>query len=225
MAWTDVNLDNLRCFTGQASFDVWLGHQQSSSNVSKASTTCLHACTSSLPLTDINTITSCVTQAVGQHPACGCPYDENLHQKSQNACYGFSHCDMGTCTCRVACACYGGPIATIRDDRKMVLVSGGITQPLVKIYSSAGTQMAVFIWDKGRIEAMGWTNTEDLIIVEQTGEVCTCLQAFPQHHLADVISRYTAACTPVADSHANTDVLHVDAYFCLLSTLKTTISS
>ena len=76
--------------------------------------------------------------------------------------------------CRVACARYGGPIATIRDDRKMVLVSGGITQPLVQIYSSAGTQLAIFIWDKGRIEAMGWTNTEDLMIVEQTGEVSAC---------------------------------------------------
>lgn len=77
--------------------------------------------------------------------------------------------------CRVACARYGGPIATVRDERKMVLVSGGITQPLVKIYNSAGTQMAVFIWDKGRIEAMGWTNAEDLMIVEQTGEVSACL--------------------------------------------------
>jgi len=53
----------------------------------------------------------------------------------------------------------------------MVLVSGSITQPLVKIYTSAGVQQAVFIWDKGRIEAMGWTSEEDLMIVEQTGEV------------------------------------------------------
>lgn len=55
----------------------------------------------------------------------------------------------------------------------MVLVSGGITQPLVKIYTSAGVQQAVFIWDKGRIEAMGWTSQEDLMIVEQSGEVTT----------------------------------------------------
>lgn len=79
-----------------------------------------------------------------------------------------------TVFCRVACARYGGPIATVRDDRKMVLVSGGITQPLVRIYNSAGTQLAVFIWDKGRIEAMDWTNAEDLMIVEQTGEVSAC---------------------------------------------------
>ena len=60
----------------------------------------------------------------------------------------------------------------------MVLVSGGITQPLVKIYTAAGVQQAVFIWDKGRIEAMGWTSEEDLMIVEQTGEV-TCNSCTP----------------------------------------------
>lgn len=53
----------------------------------------------------------------------------------------------------------------------MVLISGGITQPLVKTYNSAGSQLGYFLWDKGRIEAMGWTNAEILMIVEQTGEV------------------------------------------------------
>ena len=53
----------------------------------------------------------------------------------------------------------------------MVLVSGGITQPLLKMYTSAGVQLGVAVWDKGRIEAMGWTNEEELMIVEQTGEV------------------------------------------------------
>lgn len=53
----------------------------------------------------------------------------------------------------------------------MVLVSGGTTQPLVKTYNAAGSQLGYFLWDKGRIEAMGWTNAESLMIVEQTGEV------------------------------------------------------
>ena len=78
---------------------------------------------------------------------------------------------LGEPVCRVACAPYGGPIATIRDDRKMVLVSGGITQPLLKMYTAAGVQLGVTVWDKGRIEAMGWTNEEELMVVEQTGEV------------------------------------------------------
>lgn len=62
----------------------------------------------------------------------------------------------------------------------MVLVSGGITQPLVKIYNSAGTQMAMFIWDKGRVEGMGWSSSEDLMMLEQTGEVLARLHAQTQ---------------------------------------------
>ena len=53
----------------------------------------------------------------------------------------------------------------------MVVVSGAITQPLVKVYPAAGVQLGAFVWDKGRAEAMGWTSKEDLMIVEQTGEV------------------------------------------------------
>lgn len=85
--------------------------------------------------------------------------------------------------CRVACARYGGPIATVRDERKMVLVSGGTTQPLVKIYNSAGSQLGYFLWDKGRIEAMGWTNAETLMIVEQTGEVITDCKHSPAAYM------------------------------------------
>ncbi|KAL3162570.1 hypothetical protein ABBQ38_008623 [Trebouxia sp. C0009 RCD-2024] len=102
---------------------------------------------------------------VGGWDACG----NRFYSKSEL--YQMAWTDVDLDSLRVACARYGGPIATIRDDRKMVLVSGGITQPLVKIYNSAGTQLAVFIWDKGRIEALGWTSAEDLMIVEQTGEV------------------------------------------------------
>ncbi|KAA6418805.1 MAG: vacuolar sorting-associated 16 protein [Trebouxia sp. A1-2] len=102
---------------------------------------------------------------VGEWDACG----NRFYSKAEL--YQMAWSDVNLDNLRVACARYGGPIATIRDDRKMVLVSGGITQPLVKIYTSAGVQQAVFIWDKGSIEAMGWTSEEDLMIVEQTGEV------------------------------------------------------
>ncbi len=112
---------------------------------------------------------------------------------------------------RVACARYGGPIATIRDDRKMVLVSGSITQPLVKIYTSAGVQQAVFIWDKGRIEAMGWTSEEDLMIVEQTGEVtCNTCGLVPAKGSSGVLSRYVMESLHIAISFSvdGFEVLH-----------------
>lgn len=158
MAWTDVNLDNLRSFL--------LARQQLA-----AWSMFAHCTTQPLPASsqddtmlalatfDLIKLFVCIYTCIGHASFV-------LHNLLEQA---------DTVLCRVACARYGGPIATIRDDRKMVLVSGGITQPLVKIYNSAGTQLAVFIWDKGRIEAMGWTSAEDLMIVEQTGEVSACL--------------------------------------------------
>lgn len=40
--------------------------------------------------------------------------------------------------CRLCCAPYGGPIASIRDERQMVVVTGGTIRPVVRIFSAAG---------------------------------------------------------------------------------------
>lgn len=83
---------------------------------------------------------------------------------------------------RVACARYGGPIAMVRDDRKLVVVSGGITKPVVRIFTAAGETLAAFVWDHGRVAGLGWTNEEDLLIVENGGEVRSssfCPMAYP----------------------------------------------
>lgn len=91
----------------------------------------------------------------------------------------------------------------------MVLVSGSITQPLVKIYTSAGVQQAVFIWDKGRIEAMGWTSEEDLMIVEQTGEVtCNTGGLVTAKGSSGVLSRYVMESLHIAISVDGFEVLH-----------------
>lgn len=81
----------------------------------------------------------------------------------------------GTLGARVACGRYGGPVAMVRDDRKLVVVTGGLTKPVVRIYTAAGHAMAAFVWDHGRIAAMGWTSEEDLLILEDSGEVCHCI--------------------------------------------------
>ncbi|KAK9823042.1 hypothetical protein WJX81_002597 [Elliptochloris bilobata] len=72
---------------------------------------------------------------------------------------------------RVACAQYGGPIALVRDDRKIVLVTGGATKPVVTTYTAAGVRLGAFVWERGRIMGMGWTSEEDLMLLEQSGEV------------------------------------------------------
>ena len=85
---------------------------------------------------------------------------------------------------RVACARYGGPIAMVRDDRKLVVVTGGLTKPVVRIFTAAGAPLAAFVWDAGRVAAMGWTSEEDLLMVEDNGEVrCWAhLPCMPLHH-------------------------------------------
>ena len=72
---------------------------------------------------------------------------------------------------RVACARYGGPVAMVRDDRKLVVVQGATTKPVVRIFTAAGEALAAFVWDHGRIACMGWSNQEDLLIVDEHGEV------------------------------------------------------
>lgn len=73
--------------------------------------------------------------------------------------------------CRVAAAQYGGPIATIRDSRKMILIRGGMAQPIVRIFNCAGIERAHFIWNGGTIVGMGWTVDEKLLLVDIGGEV------------------------------------------------------
>jgi hypothetical protein len=65
----------------------------------------------------------------------------------------------------------------VRDDRKLVVVTGGLTKPVVRIFTAAGAPLAAFVWDAGRVVAMGWTSEEDLLMVEDNGEVrCPCMQ-------------------------------------------------
>eukprot|EP00891_Asterochloris_glomerata_P007024 jgi/Astpho2/7024/e_gw1.00107.12.1_t len=79
--------------------------------------------------------------------------------------------DINLQNMRVAAARFGGPIAMIRDDRQMVAVSGGMTQPVLRVYTAAGTLLSAFVWDKGPIVAMDWTDSEDLMVVQPDGQV------------------------------------------------------
>ena len=63
----------------------------------------------------------------------------------------------------------------VRDDRKLVVIQGATTKPVVRIFTAAGQALAAFMWDHGRIVGMGWSNQEDLLIVEEKGEVGTSL--------------------------------------------------
>ncbi|KAF9961902.1 hypothetical protein BGZ72_001009 [Mortierella alpina] len=71
-----------------------------------------------------------------------------------------------------AAAPFGGPLALVRDDRKVLLLQK--QQPLrpsIYLYTSSGKLMEPIQWEKGRIVGMGWTDTEHLLCVIEDGTV------------------------------------------------------
>ena len=84
----------------------------------------------------------------------------------------------------------------VRDDRKLVVVQGAATKPVVRVFTAAGRALAAFVWDRGRIAGMGWSSQEDLLIVEDTGQVC-CVLLCPSQHETGIhgssLPRYNSA--------------------------------
>eukprot|EP01113_Clastostelium_recurvatum_P007331 TRINITY_DN1340_c0_g1_i1.p1 TRINITY_DN1340_c0_g1~~TRINITY_DN1340_c0_g1_i1.p1 ORF type:complete len:828 (-),score=182.11 TRINITY_DN1340_c0_g1_i1:129-2612(-) len=66
---------------------------------------------------------------------------------------------------------YGGPVAVTRDEKTIQAVTSGQLRPTLAMYSSSGTLLSSFIWDKGRLVGMGWTENERLICVLEDGTV------------------------------------------------------
>ncbi|GAB1599866.1 vacuolar protein sorting-associated protein 16 homolog [Argonauta hians] len=70
---------------------------------------------------------------------------------------------------RVAAAPFAGPIALIRDDSKVGRVS--TTKPIVYIYNAAGREISHMRWNSGNLIQIGWSNTEDLLCIQDDGVV------------------------------------------------------
>ncbi|CAO3625786.1 unnamed protein product [Cunninghamella echinulata] len=72
----------------------------------------------------------------------------------------------------IAVAPYGGPIAMIRDDKKVLLLQKQQPiKPTIYVYTASGKLIDQIQWDKGRIVALGWTESEQLIVVTEDGTV------------------------------------------------------
>jgi hypothetical protein len=67
---------------------------------------------------------------------------------------------------------YGGPIAMLRDHTKLVK-QGDSESNFLRIYTSAGNEMAAIPWEEGRLapDGMGWTANEMLVCVLDDGRV------------------------------------------------------
>ncbi|KAJ3186648.1 hypothetical protein HDU85_007468 [Gaertneriomyces sp. JEL0708] len=71
----------------------------------------------------------------------------------------------------IAVAPYGGPVAMIRNDRRLMTLQNQSIKPVIHIYTSSGKLISQFQWDKGKIVGMGWTNTEHLMCVLDNGTI------------------------------------------------------
>ncbi|GMN54967.1 hypothetical protein TIFTF001_024090 [Ficus carica] len=74
---------------------------------------------------------------------------------------------------RVACAPFGGPIAVIRDDSKIVQLHSESALRKLRIFNSAGVLLSETVWKNsgGRLVGMAWTDDQTLACVVQDGTV------------------------------------------------------
>lgn len=74
---------------------------------------------------------------------------------------------------KVACARFGGPIAMVRDESKMVQLRAESARAKLLLFSASGKLLSSVPWDRpgGRLITLGWTDEEILLAVVHDGTV------------------------------------------------------
>jgi hypothetical protein len=72
----------------------------------------------------------------------------------------------------VAGARFGGPVAVIRDEGKLVRLGAEAAHPILKIFSASGLLLSAIKWTESRIVDMAWSDSEQLVVVLRSGSVC-----------------------------------------------------
>lgn len=74
---------------------------------------------------------------------------------------------------KIACAPFGGPIAVIRDDSKIVQLYAESAIRKLRIFNSAGVLLSEVVWKHpgGRLIGMSWTDDQTLVCLVQDGTV------------------------------------------------------
>lgn len=74
---------------------------------------------------------------------------------------------------KVACAPFGGPIALIRDDSKIVQLYAESALRKLRIFNSAGLPLSDVVWKNpgGRLVGLSWTDDQTLVCIVQDGTV------------------------------------------------------
>ncbi|XP_054746626.1 vacuolar protein sorting-associated protein 16 homolog isoform X2 [Anastrepha obliqua] len=60
---------------------------------------------------------------------------------------------------------FGGPLAMMRDPKQIVPVKGSV-KPMIRIFDTAGLELGKIMWNHGKLINMGWSDTEELICVQ-----------------------------------------------------------
>lgn len=74
---------------------------------------------------------------------------------------------------KLAAAPFGGPLAVIRDDSKIVQLHGESALRKLRLFSSSGQPLADTVWRHpgGRLIGMSWTDDHTLVCVVQDGTI------------------------------------------------------
>lgn len=83
----------------------------------------------------------------------------------------WKHVDLART--KVAAAPFGGPVAVIRDDSKIVQLHAESALRKLRLFSSSGRPLADAVWRHpgGRLVGMSWTDDQTLLCVVQDGTV------------------------------------------------------
>ncbi|XP_076673507.1 vacuolar protein sorting 16 [Andrena cerasifolii] len=79
---------------------------------------------------------------------------------------------------------YGGSIAVTRNPKKLVKVQG-LNKPVIYLYTSSGRLTAKLQWSSGQLVALGWSQQEELLCVQNDGMI----------HIYDMFGAYQHAFT------------------------------
>ncbi|MEW5298634.1 MAG: hypothetical protein WDW36_001730 [Sanguina aurantia] len=102
-------------------------------------------------------------QAMGDWEACG------EHFFSRELLYDMEWQDMELSSKRIACARFGGPIATVRDERQMVALGAGGMRPVIRTFTASGKALGSAMWAGAGILEWGWSDELELVVVDTSG--------------------------------------------------------
>ncbi|KAG8824734.1 hypothetical protein FRC17_009032 [Serendipita sp. 399] len=71
----------------------------------------------------------------------------------------------------VAGARFGGPVAIMRDNTKLIALGRTtFTKPVIQVFSSSGIHLATINWELSKIVSLGWTASEQLVVLNEDGQ-------------------------------------------------------